>query len=168
MDMATFVAIDFETADQGRDSACSIGIVKVANDRIVLRKQFLIRPPRRQFIFTYIHGIEWKQVAKEPTFKEVWPMVESIVLESEFLAAHNATFDSGVLNACCRAAGLNPPSQRFVCTVALARKVWSIYPTKLPLVCVRLGIDLDHHNALSDAEACANIVIQAKKAGAQL
>jgi DNA polymerase-3 subunit epsilon len=166
--MGTFVAIDFETADQGRDSACSVGVVKVTDNRITHRKHFLIRPPRREFIFTHIHGIEWRHVVKEPTFKDIWPKVKNLLLEYDFLAAHNASFDRGVLTACCQVAGIAPPSRRFVCTVALARKVWSIYPTKLPMVCGKLGIELDHHNALSDAEACANIVIHAAKAGAQL
>ena len=30
--MSNFVAIDFETADYGRDSACSVGIVKVVKE----------------------------------------------------------------------------------------------------------------------------------------
>jgi len=31
----------------------------------------------------------------------------------------------------------------------------------LPDVCRHLGLPLQHHNALSDAEACANIVLAA-------
>ena len=46
--------------------------------------------------------------------------------------------------------------------MVLARKTWQIFPTRLPDVCNRLGIDLDHHNALSDAEASAMIVIAAQ------
>ena len=30
---------------------------------------------------------------------------------------------------------------------------------KLDTICDALGIELDHHNALSDAKACANILI---------
>jgi hypothetical protein len=32
----------------------------------------LIRPPRRHFIFSYIHGISWADVEAQPTFIEVW------------------------------------------------------------------------------------------------
>jgi DNA polymerase-3 subunit epsilon len=32
----------------------------------------------------------------------------------------------------------------------------------LPNVCSYLGIPLDHHNAASDAEACARIVLAAR------
>ena len=50
----------------------------------------------------------------------------------------------------------------------LARDTWRIYPTKLPDVCRRLAIALNHHEALSDAEACARIVIAAQKQGVKL
>ena len=60
----------------------------------------------------------------------------------DFLAAHNASFDQSVLIACCDRARIRPPRHQFRCTVALARSVWSIYPTTLPDVCRRLGITL--------------------------
>jgi DNA polymerase-3 subunit epsilon len=47
----------------------------------------------------------------------------------------------------------------------LARQTWGIYPTRLPDVCRRLRLPLDHHDPLSDARACAQIVIQAIEAG---
>ena len=39
---------------------------------------------------------------------------------------------------------------------------WGVRPTKLPDVCRFLGIPLKHHDALSDAEAAARIVIAAR------
>ncbi len=65
------------------------------------------------------------------------------------------------LAACCALAGLPAPRLPFVCTVDLARKQWNLRPTKLPDVCRFLGLDLDHHHAQSDAEACARIVMAA-------
>ena len=157
-----FVAIDFETADRGRDSACAVALVRVEDSRIVGREVRLIRPPRRTFEFTYIHGITWPTVAREPTFGELWPELEPFLDGASFLAAHNASFDSSVLRACCQAAGLPVPAVPFRCTVALARSVWQIRPTKLPDVCRHLHIPLQHHDPASDAEACARIVIAAR------
>lgn len=162
----TFVAIDFETADYGADSACAVGLVRVEDGRVVERISRLIRPPRREFVFSYIHGIAWTDVAGEPEFGEVWPGLAPILKGAEFLAAHNAPFDAGVLRACCAAAGLRPPRLGFECTVRLARSVWGIHPTKLPDVCRHLRIPLRHHDAASDAEACARIVIAASTARA--
>lgn len=158
-----FVALDFETADQGRDSACALALVRVERNRIVQRAYHLIQPPRRTFTFSYLHGITWKDVAHKARFAELWPELSGMMENVAFLAAHNASFDRSVLHACCAVSSLKPPQLPFVCTVDVARKVWSIYPTKLPLVCDHLGIPLDHHNAASDAEACARIVLAARK-----
>ena len=160
-----FVAIDFETADYEPDSVCAIGLVKVVGNRVVKRKHYLVRPPRREIFFTHIHGIEWRHIHRKPTFKQLWPKLKSFFSDVEFIAAHYASFDRRVLYACCAAAGLEPPDPPFVCTMVLARKTWNIYPTKLPDVCSELGIRLNHHYALSDAEASAKIVIASRKAG---
>ena len=159
--LSSYVAIDFETADYPADSACAVGLVRVENGRIVRRESRLIRPPRPVFAFTYIHGIAWEDVKDERSFGEVWPELSGIFEGVEFIAAHNAPFDRGVLRACCTAAGIEPPTLPFKCTVQVARKRWSIHPTRLDNVCKVLGIPLKHHDAASDAEACARILIAA-------
>ena len=159
--MKTFVAIDFETADYQRDSACAIGAVLVENGRIAKRYSQLIRPPRKQFFFTRIHGLRWSDVRDSPTFREMWPDLRKLIKRADFLVAHNAPFDKGVLHACCDAAGIARPKREFRCTVQMARAKWSLPSAKLPAVCEHLRIPLVHHNALSDAEACAKIAIKA-------
>ncbi len=157
----TFVALDFETADPMRDSACALALVRVEGGRIAARETRLIRPPRREFWFTHIHGITWGMVEGAETFESAWPAMEPLLEGAEFLAAHNAVFDRSVMRACCERAGLGAPAAPYLCTVKLARRAWSIYPTKLPDVCGRLEIPLRHHDAGSDAEACARIVLRA-------
>ena len=44
MQTPTFVVLDFETADYGRDSACTVGIVKVQGAQIIHEENRLIRP----------------------------------------------------------------------------------------------------------------------------
>jgi len=159
------VAIDFEIADYEPDSACAIGIIKITAGKVVSGDHFLIRPPRRDFVFTYIHGISWAHVHKKPTFSKLWPVLEPILRGADYILAHNASFDRRVLRACCAHADIPFQSPPFICTVNLARKAWSIYPTKLPDVCSQLGIALNHHDAGSDAAACANIGIAALELG---
>lgn len=156
-----FAAIDFETADNGRDSACAVAIVRVEDGVVVERAAHLVRPPRSAFLFTHIHGIAWRDVRTAPTFADLWPRLRPLLDGVDFLAAHNAPFDRSVLQACCAAAAVRPPSAPFLCTVQVARRTWDIRPTRLPDVCARLGIPLRHHDAASDAEACARIVIAA-------
>lgn len=160
-----FAAIDFETANHDRASACAVGVVVVEGSRIVDRVYELIRPPTREFAFTYIHGLTWIDVRSAPTFADLWPQLKRQIGSVEFLAAHNAPFDSSVLSSCCQVYRLAEPRKPFVCTVRVAREVWGIYPTKLPDVCNRLRIPLRHHQADADAEACARIVVAATKAG---
>ncbi len=162
---SNFVAIDFETADYYPDSACAVALVRVEKGRIVQRLHHLIRPPRRGFIFTYLHGITWQMVADQPSFGELWPSLTGVLENAAFLSAHNAPFDRNVLTTCCEAAGIEPPPLPFLCTVTLARQTWNLFPTKLPNVCAFLNIPLDHHNAASDAEACARIVLAAAQRG---
>jgi DNA polymerase-3 subunit epsilon len=158
-----FVAIDFETASYQRNSACSVGLVKVVENRIVDKVVHLIRPPTKEFVFTYIHGLSWKDVEKSLDFGSLWPAIDSFICGADFLAAHNASFDKGVLYACCASYGITPPTTPFRCSMQISRRSWNIYPTKLSDVCRELGIPLNHHEALSDALACAQIVISANR-----
>ncbi len=158
----SFLAIDFETANPSRDSACAIGLVRVKNGKIVQKQARLIRPPSKYFTFTSIHGITWADVANESTFEEIWDDIFPLFEDIDFIVAHNAKFDESVLKACCQRYGIIIPRIPFYCTVKLARQHWGIYPTKLPNVCRQLNIDLDHHNAISDALACAQIMIAAQ------
>ncbi|MBD2076854.1 3'-5' exonuclease [Phormidium sp. FACHB-592] len=157
--MTTFVALDFETADHGRDSTCSVGLIRVEDDQVVHRVHYLICPPRASFRFTHIHGIRWQDMADQPTFGERWAAIQPLLQGAAFLAAHNASFDKGVLYACCDLYDMPRPVQSFACTVQLARQTWNLRSTKLPHVCAYLGIELEHHQALSDAEACARIIL---------
>ncbi len=163
-----FTAIDFETANHKRHSACAVGIVRVENGKIAVKKAFLIRPPESYFRFTHIHGITWKDVREAPTFRDLWPEIEPLITAGDFLAAHNAPFDRSVLWEACRFYGIRPPCVEFKCTVQIARKVLGIRPADLSNVCRELGIVLHHHQALSDALACAKIVLNAARLDANV
>lgn len=159
------VAIDFETADYGPESACALGMVSIENGHISGSRYLLIRPPSPNFVFTYIHNITWEDVRNEPSFAEHRHEIEQFVEGAHYLAAHNAGFDRKVLLSCYGNIDYDHPKIPFLCTVKLARQVWDIRPTTLPDVCRHLRIGLDHHNASSDASACAKIVTHALEEG---
>ncbi len=157
-----FTAIDFETANPKRNSACAVGLVRVEGGRIVEERSFLIRPPSRWFKFTYIHSITWDDVKDQPTFKELWPEIAPFIFAGEFLVAHNASFDYSVLKSTCEHYGIPLPQLDFKCTVKMARNQLGIRPANLGNVCKVLEIPLEnHHDALCDAKACAHIVLRA-------
>ncbi len=158
-----FVAIDFETADHGADSACAVGLVRVEALKVVHREAVLIRPPRQRILFTHVHRITWDMVKDLPQFAEVWPRLVPLLDGASHLVAHNAPFDRRVLTACCDAAGLAVPKPTSPSTSMKIELVGAPGRMRndLPTVCRRLGIGLIHHDAASDAEACARILIAA-------
>lgn len=160
-----FIALDFETADYGRDSACAVALVTVEKGKIVESFYSLIRPPRKEILFTWLHGISWSDVDRSPTFGELWPEMAERIAEVDFISAHNASFDRGVLEACCETFGYTPPQVRYLCTMRMARQMWDIRPTKLSDVCHQFSIPLEHHHAESDALACAKITLRAWHTG---
>ncbi len=160
-----FTAIDFETANYYRDSACAIGLVRVEDSKIVSKDFFLIRPPSSWFVFTDLHGISWEDVKDAPTFEELWPIIKKYFRGVGFIAAHNDSFDKSVLLKCCERYGINPPRKPFHCTMQISRNFWGFEYYSLEDVCDYFGIPLNHHEALSDALACAKIMIKTLKRG---
>ena len=158
-----FVALDFETANRFRHSACAISIVTVKSGNISDVYTRLIRPPELRFEFSYIHGITAADVINAPSFADIHDEVMELLRDAEYVAAHNASFDRSVMTAACNKWGLKLTPLSWQCTVKLARSVWGLYPTNLPAVCQHLGIDLVHHDATSDATACARIVVEAAR-----
>lgn len=159
------VAIDFETADFGADSACALGIVAIEDGVIARSEARLIRPPRDKFVFTYIHGITWGDVKDEAEFADVWDGFHDYWRDADYLVAHNAPFDRKVLYTCCAKAGRPKPDAPFACTVRIARTHFKFKPANLAYVSGQLGIGLKHHDAGSDALACASIAAKALAEG---
>ncbi|MFT4148218.1 MAG: exonuclease domain-containing protein [Micrococcaceae bacterium] len=167
-----FTAIDFETANGFRGSACSVGLVKVRDGHIVDEDYWLIKPPPGfdsfEDINISIHGIKPEQVANEATFDEIFPEVGGFIGD-DVIVAHNAAFDMGVLKSALQALGAYGPAFDSLCTVRLSRKVYRLPSYSLPFVAKEAGYNLEnHHDALEDARACAAIAIDiAHRTGAQ-
>jgi len=161
----TLVAIDFETANEQRASACAIGLSWVEGGRVVRTEEHLIRPPELRFTpFTIaVHGIRPEDVADAPEFPEVWARLLP-QLRGATLIAHNASFDMGVLQAMLAWYGEDVPDHAYLCTLVTARRVWPhLDRHKLNHLAWTFGITLDHHKAGSDARACAEIALHAMR-----
>ena len=166
----SFVAIDFETANECRDSACAIGIAVVEEGVITQSFQRFIRPPTDYFSDWNFrkHGIHWQDVQNESDFATAWTEISSTIAPTSHLVAHNAGFDQQVLAAGCEFYGIDPPDTDFLCTIEAASSLWTLDSYALPRVCEFLHIPLFHHNAQSDAAASANILIRAVSHGYEL
>ncbi len=162
-----FTAIDFETANGSAASACSVGLVKVRDGRVVDTASWLIRPPLGHDEFlewnVRIHGIMAVDVADAPLWSEQLHDLESFA-ENDPLVAHNAGFDMGVIAAACAASYVPTPSYDYLCSLQVARKTYHLDSYRLPVAAMAAGFeDFAHHDALADAQACAAIVVHAAK-----
>jgi len=159
--MLDFVAIDFETADPTHP--CSLGIAVVEDSKIILVKQWLIKPacyPYFHFYAQKIHGIKKKDVEFEPNFGELWPEIRPY-LEDKILVAHNASFDINVLKNTLKFYNLPLPKFKHFCSYKTARIVWKdTKKASLDFLCEQENIEFTHHNADSDAYACAKLFLR--------
>ena len=155
-----FVGIDTETANSSRSSLCSIGIAVVADGEVVAEAEQTI-DPECDFAFfnTKVHGLDTDSVAGAPTLPQVWDNIARIC-DGQRLIFHNAAFDMGVLRASAARYGLPGFTGSVTCTMRLARRVWPTVPGYgLGVLAPRLGIAFDHHQAGSDAWACASVAL---------
>ncbi|TWU51082.1 DNA polymerase III PolC-type [Rubripirellula tenax] len=160
---ADFTAIDFETANRRRDSACQLAAVVVRGGRIVDQAMWMIRPEPLYFSRgnIEIHGITPAQVRGESVFGDHWPDIAA-KLGDDCLVAHNASFDIGVMIACLQQVDHPVPDLSFTCTRAVARRTWPHRPRfGLKPLAEWLGIRFRHHDALEDSIACAKIMMAA-------
>ncbi|MFT6715893.1 MAG: DNA polymerase-3 subunit epsilon [Saprospiraceae bacterium] len=154
-----FVAIDFETAMSHH--ICSVGIVTVENGEITDEYHALIQPPENEYNYHTIkvHGITPQDTLTAPTFYQIYPEIEKR-LKGRTVVAHNEKFDRNVLIKTMRDNSmdyemLNLPAQ-WECTLKIYRKK-GYKPANLNACCQVHGIALNHHDALSDAVACAKL-----------
>ena len=131
----TYYAIDFETANDYTNSACSVGVVRFVDGIEQDSIYSLIKPAKMYFKpeFTEIHQLSYNDVRNQPQFPEVWqtviePFIKNKDGSETIFIAHNAKFDMGVLRACFNYYGMPVPS-----------------------------IEYDAHNALDDARTCGKI-----------
>jgi len=158
-----FAAIDFETANGQLSSVCSVGIVVVRNAVITERFYSLIQPEPNYYSYsnTQIHGLSYDDTVDAEVFSEVWKNIEPLI-EGLPLVAHNKGFDEACLKAVFKTYQMDYPDYRFYCTLAESRRQLKHLPNhQLHTVAEDCGYILtDHHHALADAEACAEIALQ--------
>lgn len=166
MEIFDFITIDFETANQYRDSVCQLGITTVKGSKIKDVKSWLINPETFFDDFNVrIHGITEEMVKDKPTFAELWPAIIPYLGNEKvgnIVFAHNANFDIKALIATLSRYQLPFPSLFFGCSLAVSRRVWPGEPSySLSSLCNKLGIMPGEHDAGEDSRACAEIVLLA-------
>lgn len=158
-----FTAVDVETANEQYDSLCSLGIVIVQKGVVVEERSYRIRPRvlRMAVINSQIHKLTEEDLKNAPEITDIWQHIQSL-LAHRILVAHNASFDIEVLQRSLRGYGLEFPRVKYICSLKLAAEAFpGLSSYRLKDLASSFGIDLNHHDATSDARASASIAILA-------
>ena len=162
--MENFVAIDFETATGDRNSACAVAIVTVEEGIIVEEYSQLIQPPSNDYTWRNIqvHGIRPNDTVNSPSFSEVYPELHKR-LTGKTVVAHNEAFDRSVMQKSMESYDIPYADlgceEEWVCTVKKYRAN-GFKSAALNVLCDHFEIKLQHHDALSDARACAKLYLK--------
>jgi DNA polymerase III subunit epsilon len=148
----SFTAIDFETSTASRTSICQIGLVRVENWKVTEQVSLLIQPPQNHYLYQYtrVHGIKAAHTKTAPTFDMAWSSMEPYITNQHVIAHNGFAFDFPVLRDTLLYYGLEVPPFQGHCTL-------KIYKRNLAFLCETYNIPLNHHDALSDAMACAKL-----------
>lgn len=158
--MPRYICFDVETPNLRNDRMSAIGVCVVENGEIVEEHYSIVNPEEHFDLFNIqLTGITPDMAADAPTFAELWSALGPI-MRSGLLVAHNAQFDMSVLSKCLRAYRIPCPEiTKYACTCRMGKRIVPWMPNhKLDTMCRELNIDLNHHNAGSDARACAEIL----------
>ena len=159
----TFVVFDLETTglNKYKEEITEIGAVKIQGNKIIDRYSVFVNPGRHiPEKITQLTGITDDMVADAPTIKEILPEFLKFC-SGCILVAQNAQFDTGFIKVNCGKYGYeyNFP---YVDTLILAR---SLHPElanyRLDTLSKHYNVVLEnHHRAVDDAEATANVFMK--------
>lgn len=162
--MEEFIAIDFETANFKRVSACALGFAKVYNCKIIETKGYLIKPVGGHAPFqSKIHGIKEDDTFDKPDFGELFPQIQHLF--NTPLVAHSL-FDKQVLKALSDHFNLGLCFD-YIDSCSLAKeKLPNLTNFKLKTLVKYFCLpEFKHHDATEDAIACANVFLKLREQG---
>lgn len=151
----SYTAIDFETAHGKRWSICQVGLVRVEEGIITQKLSILVQPPYNFYwdSFIEIHGITPERTANAPTFNLVWQQIEPFIRNQNVVAHNGFGFDFHCLRQTLEYYDVKVPEFTGHCT-------YRMFGGNLASLCQEYSIPLKHHDALSDAMACAELFIK--------
>ncbi|HMM12325.1 MAG TPA: exonuclease domain-containing protein [Bacteroidales bacterium] len=149
-----FVAVDFEHATSVKGTVCSVGIATFNKFGTVIDEYYtLIKPPNNKFErnTTNKHRINSEMTKSSPNFADVFPEIKKR-LNNRVVVAHGAFHtDKHCLEQAMELSGIYEKLNiEWICTQELCK-------SSLDIACKAINIELDHHQALSDAIACGKI-----------
>ena len=165
-DKLNYIAIDFETANYYKNSACSVGLVRFIDGKETDSIYSLIHPAKMYFIPEWtetIHHISYNDVRDKPYFPEVWDTIVMPFINKTPdipLVAHNGNmFDMPVIKNCCEYFGMEVPKLEYFDSLIVAKKTWpDLESHRLTALGEYFKIEYLAHDALEDSRTCGQII----------
>lgn len=150
-----FVAMDFEYLYLAKyDTPCAVGLVKVIDNVATEKYYSLIYQPQMDIPLAPKNSITPEMVANAPHYEEVYARMVQFIGDLP-IVAHNASVEHKVLEETPFPADMPCLADNdFIDTDSLSGH------RSLKDLCEEFEIALNHHNALSDAEACAEVYLK--------
>ena len=160
-----FVAIDFETANADLASICQVGVVTFEGGKVVESWESLVNPQDYfDWINVDIHGIDETAVKDAPTFQQIYAAMLDR-LQHQVVVSHTS-FDRAALPQAIAKHNLTDVSCHWLDSARVVRRAWTQWSRKgfgLTNVCGELGITFTAHDAVKDARAAGEVLLQAIK-----
>lgn len=161
---ATFVCFDIETTGLSvvHDGVTEFGAVKIKNGEVIDRLQSFIYPEKSiSAKISQLTSITNEMVKNAPTIKEFLPQIKDF-FGNDIIVAHNAQFDVGFLNECCRKNDIEPITNPYIDSLALARAILK------PMKSYRLGNVARYYKVSYDEEVAHRADYDAEVLGSVL
>lgn len=158
-----FVAVDFETANADLASICQVGLVTFEDGNIVESWGSLVNPQDYfDWINIDIHGIDETTVKDAPTFQQIYAAMLDR-LRDQVVVSHTS-FDRTALFQAIAKHNLTAVSCQWLDSARVVRRAWAQWSRAgygLTNVCNTLGISFTAHDAVEDARAAGEVLLQA-------
>ncbi|HON08258.1 MAG TPA: exonuclease domain-containing protein [Verrucomicrobiota bacterium] len=164
--MKDFVAIDFETANPQRVSACALGYARISNCEVVETNGYLIKPVGGHAPFqSKIHGIKEEHTFDKPYFDKIYHQIKDIF---DYPLIGHSLFDKQVLIALSEYFNLGLKFD-YIDSMTIAKEhLPSLNNYKLETLVEHFRLPcFKHHNAKEDAFACAMVFLKLQNQGAK-
>lgn len=159
-DLNNFIAIDFETANSSRSSACTLGLAEYKNNKLIDTKYWIFKPVPFKFdsMNIKVTGLNPNDFESAPYLSDIWKEIKPYI-SNKLIVAHNASFDIDVLKKTLIENNIEVPSFNFLCTYILSKSYYTDLDNyKLNTVAKKLQLrEFNHHNALEDATICGEV-----------
>jgi DNA polymerase-3 subunit epsilon len=159
----TFTYLDVETANRYRRSICQVGVVAVDDGRVADQWATLVDPGEEFDPWcSKIHGITAETVHGMRTFDAIWPELRNRLGNSTVIS--HSSFDRTAINQAAEWRQIEDHRDLvWEDSVRIARQAWPGLAGGYGLknLCEVLEIEFKHHDALQDALAGVQVVLQA-------